>query len=285
MAAAFVVLPIIVAEAGAVATEAAVVTTGTTLLAAHGYKLFCSLKGLFAAKGSAGAVGAAAKAYTATTAATTATTMTATATAATTAGATTTATTATGAAAASTTTTTAAWLGSMAMTPMGVVVIGCAAGCAAYYAYRAYRSWMGPGKKPSEATPKRQDKEKTSRPTPEHEPPPGLGKPVLIPKKELEELLESEGREMYEKLKKVLKSENPRNVWFNRDYRIDPGPAVRDNPNLKTWNFQVQRDAVSGVARRLKDLFGTHKKLFRDVFNVAKPPAYDAWVKRVLSVF
>jgi hypothetical protein len=194
----------------------------------------------------------------------------------------------------------------MAMTPMGVVVIGCAAGCAAYYAYvsdgpdctdsihdanlsladqRAYRSWMGPGKKPSEATPKRQDKEKTSRPTPEHEPPPGLGKPVLIPKKELEELLESEGREMYEKLKKVLKSENPRRVWFNRDYRIDPGPAVRDNPNLKTWNLQVQRDAVSGVARRLKDLFGTHKKLFRDVFNVAKPPAYAAWVKRVLSVF
>jgi hypothetical protein len=132
---AFVALPFFLANTvalGTLATEASVVTAGAICLAAHSIKLTGAIKGLFAAKATAEAVGGTATAYAATTAAT-ATASTSTATTAT-------ATAATAATGTATATTTAAWLASLAMTPAGIVVIGAAAGCAAYYAYVSHSS-------------------------------------------------------------------------------------------------------------------------------------------------
>jgi hypothetical protein len=89
---------------------------------------------------------------------------------------------------------------------------------------------------------------------------------------------------MYEKLKAVLTGDRQSTVWSDINYRIDPGHTMHGNPNLKTWNLQVQGEAESAVARDLKARFGTHAKLFWDVFNMENPPSFSVWMKRILSL-
>ncbi|KAE8152343.1 Mss4-like protein [Aspergillus avenaceus] len=117
------------------------------------------------------------------------------------------------------------------------------------------------------------------------EPPPLLNKPVLIPKKELKKLLDSKGREMYERLKNGLTSNRQRTVWSGGNHRIDPAHSIQGNSNLKPWNLHVQREAASTTSRDLKDKFGTHAKLIWDVFNIANPPSFQEWCSRLLSLY
>ncbi|PYI04086.1 hypothetical protein BO78DRAFT_420985 [Aspergillus sclerotiicarbonarius CBS 121057] len=299
-----------------------VVSGSTYLLVTKGFKLACAMKGLFTAKAvkatSAGCYYTAVP--TATTTITTASTAAATtatattATTATTASATTAASATTTAAATTTTattTSTVATLTSWAITPVGIVVICGVTGYAAYYGYvsyiskyedlalillfrgqQKYKSWNASRDKPPETTsktkePHKQDQQKKSsgENDPERDPPPGIDKPVLIPKNELKKLLNSEGREMFEKLKSLLTGDRTRTVWSDKNYRIDPGHTMHGNPNLKTWNLQVQSEAKSAMAQFLKGKYGTHAKLIWDVFNMENPPSFAVWMNRLLSLY
>ena len=116
------------------------------------------------------------------------------------------------------------------MTPAGIVVNGGVTACAAYYAHvshnssyenlalilelpgqRKYKSWTAARNNPSETTSRNEElhnhdqhDENDGESDTERDPPPGLDKPVLIPKKELKKLLKSKGRDIYEKLKATL---------------------------------------------------------------------------------
>jgi len=116
---------------------------------------------------------------------------------------------------------------------------------------------------------------------------------ILIPKKELERLLEKHGRSIWEKLKKKLRAKTG-NIWQDpdRNYRVDSGSKVTKQPGVKKWNLQVNKEAESAAAKRLLHSrkgggphHGSHKRLFEGSFNTENPPDYETWKESILNRF
>jgi hypothetical protein len=95
-------------------------------------------------------------------------------------------------------------------------------------------------------------------------------------------LLNKYGEEIYEKLK-VLTEERVGTIWKNCDFRVDAGPT-KGRSKVKNWNLQVNGKPESAAAKRLKNE-GTHKKLFRDTFNLGNAPDYETWKESILERF
>lgn len=120
-------------------------------------------------------------------------------------------------------------------------------------------------------------------PQPSNRPPRPPQKPPLIPLPLMEELLRSSGRAIYDSLKKG-RPERIYKIWKNRNYGIDFGSTWSKNTSFKTWNLQINREASKYLKGWMtRKGYSTHAKLFRDIFNVADPPAYEVWVRSILS--
>ena len=116
--------------------------------------------------------------------------------------------------------------------------------------------------------------------------PPRRKKKIFIPKSQMKKLLDTRGRQIWEKLKKVAR-DYLGTIWNDPsgDFRIDAGSTTQGRPNVKTWNLQVNKDPASPEAKSLKSKYGTHKKLFWDEFDLISPPDYETWVQSILSRF
>lgn len=109
-----------------------------------------------------------------------------------------------------------------------------------------------------------------------------------IPRNVMKTLLAKYGKDIYKKF--LEKREQPNfqgKIWGNQDFRVDAGHTVNGSGNrMKSWNLQVNRDAVWQAAKDLlKNSRGTHKKLFWDAFDILDPPSYETWVKAILDRF
>lgn len=120
------------------------------------------------------------------------------------------------------------------------------------------------------------------------------GDEIVIPKKELERLLEKHGRSIWEKLKEKLGAKTG-NIWQDpdRNYRVDSGCNVSKRPGVKkngTFRSTKKRSRL-----QLRDCYihargggphhGSHKRLFEGSFNTENPPDYKTWKESILNRF
>lgn len=108
-------------------------------------------------------------------------------------------------------------------------------------------------------------------------------KDILIPLRLMEKILEKDGREIYDKLRKIIPNLQ-RTIWSDRNFRIDPGHTVNGQTSIKTWNLQMNKGADALIKKRLKDC-STHTKLLWGTFDLENPPSYDEWVRGILGPF
>lgn len=108
-------------------------------------------------------------------------------------------------------------------------------------------------------------------------------KDILIPLRLMEKILEKDGREIYDKLRKIIPNLQ-RTIWSDRNFRIDPGHTVNGQTSIKTWNLQMNKGADALIKKRLKDC-STHTKLLWGTFDLENPPSYDEWVRGILEPF
>ncbi|KJZ70536.1 hypothetical protein HIM_10080 [Hirsutella minnesotensis 3608] len=107
-----------------------------------------------------------------------------------------------------------------------------------------------------------------------------------ISQTKLRNLLKTDGEEIYKKLKEKAGAEfaqgSGRTMWSNKDYRVDAGHFDRKN-GMRNWELQVNREAGQGTKSQIRGKRATHKKLYKDVWDVQNPPAYDKWLETVLD--
>ncbi|KAH7139909.1 hypothetical protein B0J13DRAFT_558642 [Dactylonectria estremocensis] len=103
-----------------------------------------------------------------------------------------------------------------------------------------------------------------------------------IPKKKMKQILEIYGKKIRKKLK-TLSPDKRGTIWKNRDYRIDVGSRVRNKPNLRIWNLQVNGKADSVESNLVKG--NAHQKLFWNVFDMNYPPDLEDLLQSILEHF
>jgi hypothetical protein len=86
-----------------------------------------------------------------------------------------------------------------------------------------------------------EDKDDDNDQSPSHK------KKPIISKKQMKDLLEKNGEEMFEKLKKFANQyDRGTSFWKNRDFRVDPASI---KSGVRTWNLQVNKIQVLKLQR------------------------------------
>ena len=107
-------------------------------------------------------------------------------------------------------------------------------------------------------------------------------------RKYFKEQNKAKAREIYQALSERARSRNEGPIWRDDTFRIDAGHTLRDHPNVRTWNLQLNKEAQSKLATSIRKTSkfgdrGHHTRLFWGAFDFANPPAEGKWIDAFLD--